>query len=77
MNVRQRLDVGTALQVAIGIGFGVGLGVFLQSDGVALPVLGRTSQHLVGGSVLVATGVAYSLLPASSSGCGCSGDCGC
>lgn len=77
----QRHTVVTPKLVKIGAAviIGLSIGMLVPPKSVVLPVIGRVSGVLVGGSGLVLGVTLYTQLPklVAPSGCDCSGKCGC
>lgn len=76
MALRRYLRPETAGAFAAAVVIGLGVGALAQSDPVALPYLGETSQYLVGTGGVLGGGALYALVP-DSEDCGCGGSCGC
>jgi len=74
--LRQYARPRTVATFAAAALLGLGIGTLVQSDPVALPYVGETSQYLVGAGGLLAGGGLYAIRPGSSD-CDCSGPCGC
>ncbi|WP_123538684.1 hypothetical protein [Halosimplex salinum] len=55
---------------------GLGIGTLLSGDAVAVPVLGKTSELLVGAAGVVLGGGLYTATKRLAPG-GCGDDCGC
>lgn len=57
---------------------GLGMGAMVSPSQVTLPVIGSISTLYLGGAaILVGGGAILARDRLSTSGCGCSGDCGC
>lgn len=78
MNIRQHTadalpTIGKLLAAVI---IGISLGMLLPPDPVTLPLFGTVPGLVAGAGGLAIGGVLFAKIPGSS-GCGCSGNCGC